>query len=124
MRLASGTEIKNFNSLIEALDKRHKFFHEQDAGYQTMVLTVFIFRQSTLAEIDRIFKKLLKEEIISPEETEKYKTAIMLELCRMNHKRGWTQQFHVGAIRNNNSRMFRQMGPIQAGIQSEYHRMH
>lgn len=35
----------------------------------------------------------------------------MLELCRMNHKRGWTQQFHVGALRNNNSRMFRKMGP-------------
>ena len=35
----------------------------------------------------------------------------MIELCRMNHKRGWTQQFHVGAIRNNNSRMFRQLGP-------------
>jgi glucuronate isomerase len=48
---------------------------------------------------------------LSPGDTEKYKTAVMLELCRMNHKRGWTQQFHVGAMRNNNSRMFRQMGP-------------
>jgi glucuronate isomerase len=35
----------------------------------------------------------------------------MLELCRLNNKRGWTQQFHVGALRNSNSRMFRQMGP-------------
>ena len=35
----------------------------------------------------------------------------MIELCKMNHKRGWTQQFHVGAMRNNNARMFRQMGP-------------
>jgi glucuronate isomerase len=35
----------------------------------------------------------------------------MLELCKMNHKRGWTQQFHVGAMRNNNERMFRIMGP-------------
>jgi glucuronate isomerase len=35
----------------------------------------------------------------------------MTELCRMNHKRGWTQQFHVGALRNNNSRMFRLLGP-------------
>ena len=49
--------------------------------------------------------------IISPDETEKFKTAVMLELCRMNHKRGWTQQFHVGALRNNNTRMFRLMGP-------------
>jgi glucuronate isomerase len=35
----------------------------------------------------------------------------MTELCRMNHRRGWTQQFHVGAIRNNNARMFKQLGP-------------
>jgi glucuronate isomerase len=54
---------------------------------------------------------LLKGETLSSEETEKYKTAVMLELCRMNHKRGWTQQFHVGAMRNNNARMFRLMGP-------------
>jgi Glucuronate isomerase len=35
----------------------------------------------------------------------------MTELCRMNHKRGWVQQFHVGAMRNNNARSFRKMGP-------------
>ena len=34
----------------------------------------------------------------------------MIELCKMNHEKGWTQQFHVGALRNNNSRKFRQMG--------------
>jgi glucuronate isomerase len=54
---------------------------------------------------------LLKGQSLSTGETEKYKTAVILELCRMNHKRGWTQQFHIGAMRNNNSRMFRLMGP-------------
>ena len=71
----------------------------------------FYFATFTASEIDKIFKKLLKGEVISSEEAEKYKTAIMLELCKLNHKRGWTQQFHVGALRNNNARMFRQMGP-------------
>ena len=59
----------------------------------------------------RSIRTLLKGKNLSADETEKYKTAVMLELCRMNHKRGWTQQFHVGAMRNNNSRMFRLMGP-------------
>jgi glucuronate isomerase len=45
------------------------------------------------------------------DETEKFRSAVMLELCRMNHKRGWVQQFHVGAMRNNNARMFRALGP-------------
>ena len=71
----------------------------------------FYFATFTASEIDKIFKKLLKGDIISSEEAEKYKTAAMLELCKLNHKRGWTQQFHVGAMRNNNARMFRQMGP-------------
>jgi glucuronate isomerase len=71
----------------------------------------FYFSSFTTQEIDSIFKKLLKGEIISSEYAEKYKTAVMLELCRLNNKRGWTQQFHVGALRNSNSRMFRQMGP-------------
>jgi len=70
----------------------------------------FYFAPFTAAEADKIFEKLLKGESVSCEESEKYKAAVMTELCRMNHKRGWTQQFHVGAMRNNSIRMFRQMG--------------
>ena len=108
---ASGVEIKNFEALIEALDKRHQFFHEMGGRLSDHGLDRFYFDNFTEAEIDKILKKLLKGEGISAEETEKYKTATMLELCRLNHKRGWTQQFHVGAMRNNNARMFRKMGP-------------
>jgi glucuronate isomerase len=53
---------------------------------------------------------LLDGSNVSKEENEKYIGAVMLELCKLNHKRGWTQQFHTGALRNNNSRMFRKMG--------------
>jgi glucuronate isomerase len=108
---ASGTEISNFGSLVEALDKRHLFFHKMGCRLSDHGLDRFYFIDFKASEIDKIFKKLLKGETVSTEETEKYKTAAMLELCRMNHKRGWTQQFHVGAMRNNNARMFREMGP-------------
>ena len=108
---ATGIDIRNFESLIEALDKRHKFFHETGGRLSDHGLDRFYFADFTASEVDKIFKKLLNGDIISAEETEKYKTAAMLELCRMNHKRGWTQQFHVGAMRNNNARMFSKMGP-------------
>ena len=108
---ASEIAIKNFSSLIEALDNRHKFFHKMGTKASDHGLDRFYFASFTASEVDKIFKKLLKGEIISDEEAEKYKAATMTELCRMNHKRGWTQQFHVGAMRNNNVRMFRQMGP-------------
>lgn len=107
---ASGVEIRNFEDLIEALDKRHHFFHEKGGRLSDHGLDRFYFENFAASDIDKIFKKLLKGVAISVEETEKYKTAAMLELCKLNHKRGWTQQFHVGAMRNNNARMFRQMG--------------
>jgi glucuronate isomerase len=107
----TGTSIKNFNSLIEALDNRHSFFHENGCRLSDHGLDRFYFSSFTSNEVDSVLKKLLKGDIISAEESEKYKAAMMLELCRMNHKRGWVQQFHVGAMRNNNSRMFREMGP-------------
>lgn len=108
---ASGIAIKNFSTLIEALDDRHKFFNKMGTKASDHGLDRFYFASFTASEVDKIFKKLLKGEMISDDEAEKYKAATMTELCRMNHKRGWTQQFHVGAMRNNNVRMFRQMGP-------------
>ena len=108
---ASDTEINSFITLCEALDKRHKFFHETGCRASDHGLDRFYFASFIPKEIDKIFRSLLKGENISNEESEKYKTAVMLELCKLNHKRGWIQQFHIGALRNNNTRMFRLMGP-------------
>jgi len=110
LSISSGIGILNFNSLIEALDNRHEFFHKTGCRLSDHGLNRFYFARFSFSEIDDIFKNLLKGTVISAEETEKFRTAIMLELCKMNHKRKWTQQFHVGALRNNNARMFRQMG--------------
>jgi len=108
---AGNKEIKDFSTLIEVLDSRHEFFHNMGGRLSDHGLDRFLYASFTASEADRIFKKLLKGEQISDEETEKYRAAAMTELCRMNHKRGWTQQFHVGALRNNNARMFRLLGP-------------
>jgi len=108
---ASGVNISDFEKLIEALDKRHEYFHNQGSRLSDHGLDRFYFSPYTPGETEQIFTMLLKGEVLSAEKTEKFKTAVMLELCKMNHKRGWTQQFHVGAMRNNNARMFRLMGP-------------
>lgn len=107
----SGIEIRNFGALVEALDRRHLFFHEMGGRLSDHGLDRFYYCEFSVSETDKIFKKLLKGEKISAEETEKYRAAAMHELCKLNHKRGWTQQFHVGALRNNNTRMLREMGP-------------
>jgi glucuronate isomerase len=107
----TGSSINNFESLIEAMDKRHAFFHENGCRLSDHGLDRFYFASYTSSEVESILKNLLKGENIGIEDAEKYKTAVMIELCRMNHKRGWVQQFHVGAMRNNNTRMFRLLGP-------------
>ncbi|MGD0342513.1 MAG: glucuronate isomerase [Bacteroidales bacterium] len=104
-------EIKSFNDLVEALDERHEFFHEMGGRASDHGLDRFYFARYTASEADKYFRKLLKGQPLSCEESEAYRCAIMTELCKMNHKRGWVQQFHVGAMRNNNARMFRKMGP-------------
>jgi glucuronate isomerase len=108
---ASNNGISNFRTLVESLDKRHQYFHEMGTRLSDHGLDRFFYLQSTESEIDTIFGKLLKGNAVTAEEAEKYKCAVMTELCRMNHKRGWTQQFHVGALRNNNARAFRRLGP-------------
>ena len=104
-------DIKDFKSLVEALDKRHAFFSEVGCKLSDHGLDRFFYSEYKQSDIDAIFAKLLAGKIISDDEIEKYHTAVMIELCRMNHKRGWTQQFHVGALRNNNTRKFTQLGP-------------
>lgn len=108
---ASGIEINNIDSLIGALDKQHLFFHSSGCRQSDHGLDRFYFAPYTSSDIENALQKLLKGETLSGEETEKYRTAIMSELCRLNHSRGWVQQFHVGAMRNNNSRAFKKMGP-------------
>ncbi len=108
---AGSITIKDFTSLVEALDERHKFFNKMGTRASDHGMDRFYFTEFSASDADKAFKKALKGLPLSGEESEKYKTAIMTELCRMNHKRNWTQQFHVGAMRNNNSRMFRLMGP-------------
>jgi glucuronate isomerase len=108
---AYGREIKKFSDLVEALEERHKFFHKMGGRASDHGMDRFYFAPFTATEADKYFKKLLKGQVLSTEESEVYRCAIMTELCKMNHKRGWVQQFHVGAMRNNNARMFRMMGP-------------
>jgi glucuronate isomerase len=58
-----------------------------------------------------IFEKSKNGQRIEPEEAAYFKFAVLLQLCRMYHQKGWTQQFHLGALRNNNARMLAKLGP-------------
>ncbi len=107
---AADLAITNLTTLLEALDKRHAYFHEVGCRVSDSGPYRFYYSDYTFYEIDSIFKKLLSGRSISEEETEKYNTCVMAELARMNHKRGWVQQYHVGPLRNNSTRKFNEVG--------------
>jgi len=107
---SANININSFDTLVEALDKRHQFFHDLGCRISDSGPDRFFFAAYNMDEVKSIFDKAIDGKTITTEEKEKYMTAVMAALSHMNHKRGWTQQFHVGAIRNNNTRMFNHLG--------------
>lgn len=107
----TNIEIKTVDDLIEALDKRHHYFHSQGCRLSDHGIETMYYEEYTKKEIDKIFKKARKGKQLTTEELNKFKTFMLYELAVMDHKRGWVQQFHIGALRNNNTRMFKRLGP-------------
>ncbi len=106
----SGVEISSFSALIEALQCRHDFFESVGCKLSDHGIEEFYAEDYTQNEIDNIFASLRAGNCITPSEVAKFKSAMMIEFAVMDWASGWTQQFHYGTIRNNNSRMFASLG--------------
>ena len=111
LELVSGTAIDNFNTFLDVIEKRHLFFHENGCRLSDHGINTMYAEPYTTDEIKNIFNKVRSNHIPSPEEVVKFKSAMLYEFAVLDHKRGWTQQYHIGPIRNNSSRMFGQLGP-------------
>lgn len=107
----TNSTIESFEALIIALRKRHDFFAEVGCRLSDHGFEEFYAEEYTEQEIKRIFKKVLHAEPLSLEEIRTYKSALLYEGAIMDWEKGWTQQFHYGVIRNNNTRLFRKLGP-------------
>ena len=108
---AADIDISSYGKLIEALKKRHDFFASVGCKLSDHGLERFHAEDYTQSEIDSIFLKVRDGKALSELEIEKFKSALLVELALLNHEKGWTQQFHFGPIRNNNSRLFKKLGP-------------
>jgi glucuronate isomerase len=109
---ASGVTIQSFDSLMQALENRINFFHEQGGRLSDHGLEQLYYPETKTAfSADALFKKVLQGEILPKAEGEYFKYAVLIQLGRLYHKNGWTQQFHLGALRNTNERMLRVLGP-------------
>lgn len=107
----SGVAISNFSDLITALRKRHDFFASVGCKLSDHGIEEFYAEDYTQSEIDAIFNKVYGGKELTHEEIIKFKSAMLVEGAIMDWEKGWTQQFHYGAIRNNNTRLFKKLGP-------------
>lgn len=107
----SGVSITSFADVVRALAVRHDFFASVGCRLSDHGLEGFYAADYTEAQADAAFRKAYSGVVLSPEETAVYKTAMLVEFGIMDHDAGWTQQFHYGAIRNNNSLMMAKLGP-------------
>lgn len=108
---ASGITINKFADLIEALRNRHDFFASVGCKLSDHGIEEFYAVDYTANEIEAIFNKVYGGTALSREEIMKFKSAMLYEGAIMDWEKGWTQQFHYGAIRDNNTRLFRKLGP-------------
>lgn len=107
----AGVNISSFADVIDALKKRHDFFASVGCRLSDHGLGEFYAEDYTPAGIEAIFDKIYNRgEQLTVEEIRQFKTAMMVEFAVMDHDSGWTQQFHYGAIRNNNTLMFNKLG--------------
>lgn len=107
----SGVSISSFKDTVDALKVRHKFFEEQGCRLSDHGMDEFYAEDFTEAEIEAIFNKVYGGKELTDLENRKFKSAMLLEFGKMDAETGWTQQFHYGPMRNNNSKMFAQIGP-------------
>ena len=107
----SGIEINNFSSLIDAIDSRHAFFHDMGCRSADHGVLILYSEDYDDSDIEEYLNRALSGEILDPFEILEFRSALLYELALLNHKRGWVQQFHFGAMRNNNSRLFNELGP-------------
>ena len=107
----SGIEIASFTILVEALRKRHDYFASVGCKLSDHGLERFHVEDYTEVEIKAIFLKVRSGLDLASLEIEKFKSAMLYEFGIMDYEKAWTQQFHYGAQRNNNSRFFAKVGP-------------
>ncbi len=108
---AAARTISTYNDLCDALKNRIDFFDKNGCSVCDHGLDQIYFESFTESEIKVIFAKKREGNKVSNEEALKFQSAILIFLAETYHEYGWVQQYHLGALRNNNARMHRVLGP-------------
>jgi glucuronate isomerase len=105
LEAAAGASVATFDSLLEALDRRHQAFHELGCRASDHGLETIDAEPWSDAAVGPSFDALRAGRSLEPGDAVRLKSALLHRLALMDHQRGWAQQFHLGALRNNNTRL-------------------
>lgn len=111
VEVAAGMQVNRFEDYLMALKRRHDFFAEMGCRVSDHGLEEIYADEYTAEEIIIIFERLLKGETLCLKCQRQFKSAMLVHFAEWDHEKGWVQQFHLGALRNNNTRMLNQLGP-------------
>ncbi len=111
LEAASDTHITFFKDFIDALQKRHDFFAAMGCTVSDHGLEQIYAEEYTEREIHEIFDKVYAGHDLTLQEQNKFRSAMLVYFGEMDHEKGWVQQYHLGAIRNNNLKAMRELGP-------------
>jgi len=107
----ADVQIADLDSYIEALRKRHDYFHKNGCRLSDHGLETAYAEDYTQSEIKKIFDRIRAKKNLDLPQQLKFKSAMMFELAVMDAEAGWVQQLHLGALRNNCTRLFKTLGP-------------
>ncbi|CAE1150492.1 glucuronate isomerase [Serratia rhizosphaerae] len=108
---ASDVAIRRFDDLRQALSKRLDHFAEHGCKVADHALDVVVYADADEAALDAILSRRLDGALPDDTQSAQFKTAVLVFLAAEYQRRGWVQQYHIGALRNNNSLMFERIGP-------------
>jgi len=107
----TNISIDDFEAYLTALKNRHDYFAANGCSVSDHGLEQIYAEDYTDAEINEIFKKIRANGVLMPGEILKFKSAMLVYFAVWDHEKGWVQQYHLGALRNNNTRMLSVLGP-------------
>ncbi len=114
---AADIEIKSYKDVITALLKRCDYFDEVGCKVSDQAFDYVPYDIASDDEIEAVFQKAMAGEKVSQAEGDKYRTPVLITLGEKYHELDWAMEIHIGAMRNNSTRLFKLRG-VDIGFDS------